>query len=240
MRSFQPKWLHLYKPWLIYSKNQHGGFCNPCIIFATGYRGNDPGVPVCSPPRNLTKALEILKKHQEKEYHHTAVIQADKFLQRTEGKPDIHQHIEQGLSDRIAQNRKKLGSIIDTVVLCGCQNIALRGQHDSAKDAKTDETANHTNFRALLNFRAEAGDDILAKHLENTGKNATYTLADIQNQLICILGHQIHDQILNKVKKAPWFTVIADEVTDTSDKEQLSLVLRLVSQVLSEVRVIFK
>ena len=49
-----------------------------------------------------------------------------------------------------------------------------------------------------------------------------------QNQIIDILSNQIQQAILKKVKKAQWFTVIADEVTDLSNKELLSLVLRYV------------
>ncbi len=43
-----------------------------------------------------------------------------------------------------------------------------------------------------------------------------------------MLSDQVRQQVIDKVKAATWFTVIADEVTDVSNKEQLSLVLRYV------------
>ena len=69
---------------------------------------------------------------------------------------------------------------------------------------------------------------VIGEHLATAARNATYTSSVIQNQLVDVLCHQIRQKILDKVKRATWYTVIADEVTDISNKEQLSLVLRYV------------
>lgn len=65
-------------------------------------------------------------------------------------------------------------------------------------------------------------------HLQRAARNVTYTSPDTQNQLISILGDHIRDVILRKVRSSLCYTVIADEVTDCSNKEQLSIVLRYV------------
>ena len=82
------------------------------------------------------------------------------------------------------------------------------------------------NFWALLDFRIEAGDMCLAEHLILAPGNAMYTSGQIQNELIDIIGRQIRQYIASQVQQAKWFTVIADEVTDASNKQQLSLVVR--------------
>ena len=85
-------------------------------------------------------------------------------------------------------------------------------------DIEKDSAEKHGNCLDLLKFRAEAGDVVLAQHLATSTRNATYTALDIQNQLMAILGNHIRDKILYKVKRAQFlFTVIADEVTDTSN-----------------------
>ena len=58
--------------------------------------------------------------------------------------------------------------------------------------------------------------------------SAMYTSSNIQNQNIKVLSDPVTQKIISKVIAATWFTVIADEVTDVSNKEQLSLVLRYV------------
>ena len=125
----------------------------------------------------------------------------------------------------MATNRQIVKSIIETLILCGRQNIPLRGHRDNLTDIERDpeDSSGHGNFWALLKFRNRSGDHVLSKHLD---KAATYTSADIQNQLLAIIGDHIQGQILSKVTEAVCFTIVADEVTDVSNKEQLSMVLR--------------
>ena len=84
----------------------------------------------------------------------------------------------------------------------------------------------HGNLWALLEFCISAGDTVLSNHLANAPMNATYTSPDIQNQIIHVLGDHIQEKILLKVQRAQCFTMIADEVTDCSNKEQLCIVPR--------------
>ena len=109
--------------------------------------------------------------------------------------------------------------------MCGRYKISLRGHRDNAIDVArdTEHVLSHGNFWALVSFRVDAGDTVLAKYLESARRNATYTSSDVQNQLITIIGDRIRNKILAKIAKAEWYTIVADEV---SNKEQLSLVLR--------------
>ena len=83
---------------------------------------------------------------------------------------------------------------------------------------------------ALLQFRVAAGDVVLRDHLAHSSKNATYTSSRIQNEILDIVGSAIARVIVQRVRDATFYTVIADEVTDCSNKEQLSLVIRYVSK----------
>ena len=55
-----------------------------------------------------------------------------------------------------------------------------------------------------------------------------YASSVIQNQVIDVLADQVRQKIIGNVQVAKWFSLIADDVTDVSNKEQLSLVLRYV------------
>ena len=70
----------------VYSEEKNGGFCLPCVLFATGYRGQDPGVLVSQPLTNFKKALEKIDGHRKKEYHSTAITRANEFQRIQEGK----------------------------------------------------------------------------------------------------------------------------------------------------------
>ena len=219
-------------PWLVYSKQKNGGYCLPCVVFAsTGYKGSNPGVLVSCPLTAFSKALEVLRKHADKGHHKAAVVRADEFKKTmTNQQPTIQSRLSQALAERVAINRQKLGSIMKTIVLCSRQNIAMRGHRDSVTDLERDVSGsdNHGNFLALLNFRIEASDTVLGEHLSTAARNATYISNTIQNQIIDVLADQVRQKIIQKVQAAKRYAVIANEVTDVSNKEQLSIVLRYV------------
>ena len=136
--------------------------------------------------------------------------------------PSIRTCLSEATAQQIATNRQKLHSIVETVVLCGRQNIPLRGHQDSTMDVEQTPNAQHGNFRALLQFRVAAGDTVLRDHLAQSSRNATYTSSRIQNQILDILGSTVVGEIVQRVRDATYYTIIADEVTDCSNKEQLS------------------
>ena len=97
-------------------------------------------------------------------------------------------------------------------------------------------STNHGNFCALLNFCISAGDTILRDHLQSAARNATYTSPDIHNQLISLLGDHIYNAILRKVCSSLCHTLIADEITDYFNQEQLCTVIRYVEPETASIR----
>jgi len=87
--------------------------------------------------------------------------------------------------------------------------------------------SNVGNFIELVRFRAET-DHLLAEHLKSAPHRSQYTSKTIQNELIDIIGCVIREQLLNEITQAKLFSVMADEVTDVSNKEQVSVVIRYV------------
>ena len=92
---------------------------------------------------------------------------------------NIQSQLDSILATRIAENRQKIKSIVKTIILCGQQNIPLRGRRDSMLDLERDEIASSGNFWALLHFRAAAGDSVLCNHLTHAPRNALYMSPDV-------------------------------------------------------------
>ena len=105
--------------------------------------------------------------------HKAAAGCAEDFLRVQEGKMlSISEQLSDIHRNTVELNRQKLRSIIKTVVLCGKQNMALRGHRDELSHLD-ESSGNPGNFQALLNFRVEAGDKVLANHFANGPRNAT-------------------------------------------------------------------
>ena len=229
-RIFQHNWLNTY-PWLRYSEVHNGGYCLPCVLFSSSPNDlrAEPGMLVKTPLTSFRKALELCNKHADKLYHKTAVTKLEAFRKvMTSQQPSIREQLNKAAAQMVATNRKKLRSITETIILCGRQNIPLRSHRDSGMDVECDTNVSRGNFWALLQFRVAAGDITLGEHLAKAPRNAIYTSPDVQNQVINILGDHIRGKILSKVREAQFFTLVADEVTDSSNMEQLSIVLRYV------------
>ena len=160
-----------------------------------------------------------------------------KLLSDSSGVTDpINLILNTNLKNKIAENREKLTPIVDTIKLCGHLGLSLRGHRDDTKfHAEIGEYSSGQvgNFIELLNFRVRAGDKVLEKHLQNSSKNAKYISKEIQNELITCCGEVIRERIISEVKINKLFSIIADEASDSSNQEQMSLVLRFVDEELN-------
>src|SRR5207248_5508109 len=88
-------------------------------------------------------------------------------------------------------------------------------------------------LRAAICFRLQAGDKFLEQHIQNSSANATYLSWKVQNEIISECGSLILQSIVSAVghgeyaQKAPeFFSMLADETTVASGKEQFSISVR--------------
>ncbi|XP_069700787.1 52 kDa repressor of the inhibitor of the protein kinase-like [Periplaneta americana] len=110
------------------------------------------------------------------------------------------------------------------------QNIPLRGHRDDGAIDLESENQNEGNFRELLKYRVDAGDQILHSHLKNAPKNSSLTSKTTQNDLINCCGTIIEKKIVEEVNQSKYFSILVDETTDISSNEQLSLCVRFVDR----------
>ncbi|XP_046851760.1 52 kDa repressor of the inhibitor of the protein kinase-like [Xenia sp. Carnegie-2017] len=139
--------------------------------------------------------------------------------------------MDAGIKKEIEQNREILSPIIDSVIFCGRLGLPLRGHRDDSKYHPTVgcySSGGVGNFIETLNYGVRRGDKVLENHLKNCGKNRSYISKTSQNKIIKCCGQVISNQIISDIKKRKFFSVIADEASDSSYKEQMSLVLRFV------------
>ena len=59
-------------------------------------------------------------------------------------------------------------------------------------------------------------------------KQNKYSSGDIQNEVLQIMALSILREISSSIRETDWFTIMADECTDVSNKEQFVICLRWV------------
>ena len=102
--------------------------------------------------------------------------------------------------------------------MMGKRNIAIRGHQDE-----------DSNFMMMLSLLAKE-NSVLRDQLENAPRVSKYTCPDIQNETIFFSAKQILDGIINNCKRSVIYALIADESTDVTSKEQISICIRFVGR----------
>ena len=226
-------------PWLAYSTSKAGLFCRFCVLFAknsVGTSGVSAGTLVSKPLTRYVKLTDqkgtgILDVHSSRKYHENAVQDAANFANAmNDRQKDIGLQLDRQAARVEEETRKNLKPIIKLITVCGKQNIPLRGHRDSGR-VGVEHTDNEGNFRALLRYRAEVDQD-LREHLESAPNNALYVSPRIQNEIIDCIGSLMEAKVVNSVRQSTagqCFSILADETTDISCREQLSIFVRHVS-----------
>lgn len=200
--------------WMRYSVSLDAVFCAPCFLFnPVDSREKSFSMSEVDDWKNINS---LAKRHDGLLQHRSSVQAAENFVHSRQGKREsVASMISSSHKKVVAENRYALSKIIDVIILCGRQNIPLRGHVEE-----------RSNFLAILHEIAK-GDQALSDWLAlRSGSRSTYLSPDIQNELINFCGQQILDQIIDDCRRSTYFAVIADECTDVATKEQLSICVR--------------
>lgn len=215
-RSCQSSWFAKWK-WLHYDAEKDAVFCHTCVTacrkkkLLTKGNAKDSAF-LTSGYCNWKDATVALPNHETSVLHRSAV-------EFTNAIPAAHGDIAVLLSSQNAKqqesNRRCLAKVFECVRFLARQGVALRGDGDE-KDG---------NLSQLLRLRA--GDDsVLAEWLSR--KNDRYTSPECQNEILDIMAKSIMAELAEIVRRCRIFAIMADEVTDISNKEQLAVCFRSV------------
>jgi len=178
-RSFRYSWIEKY-PWLVYSPRLDGVFCIYCALF-TKDRGSRCSL-VNQPFTKWTRSSHVFKDHASSKSHFNAITDSETYQECLKhGDRALPIIMEKKKEEMIRENHELLTCIVNAIVFCGRQCIALSGDAIGV-----DQPGNPGNFLAILKLMSR-NNSILSHHLSDARqKNAKYISPDIQNQLINI------------------------------------------------------
>jgi len=174
-----------------------------------------------------------LTSHLRNAFHEDCSTRAHAFVQLKHSQSgDIAQQLDSAAAAQRERNRRALQRIIQAIEFHGRLGIALRGHRDCG-DLRVPECGGEIdytqgNMRATLQLMVACNDEALKQHLTTTGRNATYISPASQNLLIDAIAAVIRRHVVAEVNDAGYFSILADETTDFSHKEQLAVCVRYV------------
>ena len=132
---------------------------------------------------------------------------------------------------RSEKNRYYMASIIDVVQFLCLNKLAFRGDGKSGLNTLFDDDENEPSglFLRLFEYTLKK-DEKLRTIYKSIPKNASYTSARFQNELIEILKSVIVKTMVDDVKSAdiPLLTIKVDGTRDKTNIENISVVIRYV------------
>ena len=155
----------------------------------------------------------VIKKHQQSKLHIEAM---EVIVTIPKTVPDVSTLLSKACRDEMVHSRNMLTIILSSVRYLARQCLALRKSDGS-----------ESNLIQLLQLRAEDNSQITNWLTKGRRK---YTSHENQNEMLTIMARFVQNQILNKVRKSPFITIMVDETTDVSNKEQLTFIIRSVDE----------
>lgn len=206
---FQTKWYQQFT-WLHYIAEKDSVFCFTCLTatkrsLLSQSTKTEPAFTVHG-FRNWKKAKERFLIHQNGQQHREALT---KIL--AEKNNSIISGMNNATIASIQQNREALKAICSSLKFLARQGLAVQGHGEDSG-----------NFMELLRLRV--------KDIPALGpwlmRSKLFTGHEVQNEILDIMATKITTKLANDVKSADYFSVIADETTDISTKEQMSIIFR--------------
>ena len=219
-RSFQPQWFQKW-PWLHYDEVGDSAFCSICVQAA---RSESLTSVKFAEPSFITRGFSNWKdasgergafnRHESSICHKTA-FEAVVTLPKTT--KDVGELLSVQHAEEKAVNRKNLLVIAENIKFLARQGLALRG----------DGSDNDSNFHQLLLLREKENPTVQRLFSKKTDK---YTSPQIQNELLQIMALTLLRDIANSIRNSPFYCIMADEVTDSSNREQVVLCFRWIDK----------
>lgn len=191
--------------------------------------GNQALEQLCFKPfQAWKKAHDKFNKHESSNYHKQSILEYQSHYSIASDKTlPINLQLDINKEKQRTNNRKIIIPVIQTIIVCDRQGIALRGHKDFGPLNLEEPIENDGNFRNFLRHYLKAtvyaGNDSYLLARENCGRNAQYTSPQIQNEIVESCFEIILSKIVNKINKNCYFS---NETSDISGTEQFSLCAR--------------
>lgn len=235
-RCFSRTFLHRILPngekvnrrWMIYSIAKDAIFCFCCKLFSA----SNISLTSADGFRDWANAGARLAEHEKSKLHLEALLKWTETKQRFGKQCAVDEIHQQNIRDEKVRWRAVFDRLLSIIRYLAEHNLAFRGSVD--KLFKT----HNGNFLGLVQLISQF-DPVMKEHLRRIKDSEIhdhYLGKQIQNELINLMGDKVRETIVKKIKSVKYFAIILDCTPDISHQEQMSLVIRCVSDGLNQTK----
>ncbi len=212
---FRKDWFDEWK-WLNWDSNKSAVLCHPCHLanklnIKLLTHNSDPAFSKRG-YSNWKDATGDFTKHESCAAHRESVT---RLIHLKKGESVIAK-IDSQKQKQQKEARVALIKVVEVLRLLARQGLAVRGHTDQ-----------ESNFVQLLSL-VKKDNQILDSWLSRGDRKNKWLSHDIQNEFLTLMAHTVLRRIVSNISQSKYFGIIADETTDTSRKQQLSVCIRWV------------
>ena len=222
LRRFSVNWFKKWD-WLEYSVEKDAAFCFVCYLFKRDVEINNGGDAFVNGGFRGWNKPDRFQKHVGgiKSAHNVAY---EKYVNlRDAKKKSIEVLFDNASQSQMDSYHIRLNASLTCLRFLLGQGLAFRGHDES------EESYSRGNFLELLKWLGGKVDEIRKHTFQNAPKNCQLTSPKIQKDIINCCAKETTKRIIEEVGD-DYFSILADESSDVSKKEQLALVLRFVNR----------
>lgn len=233
-RRFSTKWLYKTMPngetvkrdWLTYSRHKGSVFCFSCLLFGK-YNLRPP--KLSDPDRgfsNWKKLNPKINEHENSQEHRNSYIHWKELERRLNSGHVITSELEKNIQSEKNKWRKILKAVINAILYCAENNLALRGSSNDIDDSNCGVFLK--TIKLIAKHDSEIQCHVEAIKIPHTGRHTSYFSNIIQNEVISLFAHEVKKIIISEIHKAKYFSISFDCTPDTAHKEQMTQIIRYV------------
>ena len=206
------------REYLVYSPSQGSLFCAPCKLFGGVSQFATSGF------NDWSHAGTRIAGHENSASHRDCLL---KLKNRGNEMSRIDKRLLSQHEQEVTYWRNVLKRVVSVVKKLASRGLAFRGDEEVFGSVK------NGNFMMCLELIAEY-DSFLSDHIArfgNSGKGSTsYLSSTTYEDLIRLMGKLVSEKIDNEVISFKYFSVIVDSTPDISHNDQLSVIVRYVTE----------
>lgn len=212
------------RDWLLYSPSKGAVYCFLCRLFGVNDKNGHSKLGCADGFNDWKHANERIADHEGSESHCKCMLV---WISRTAEQGKIHNELKRQYETESQYWSEVLKRVVAVIKFISERELAFRG------DDQQFGSPQNGNYLGCLELISQF-DPFLREHIArfgNAGKGTpSYLSSTVCEELIDLMGDKLLSVILDKIRMAKYFSIIVDSTPDISHSDQLTFIVRYVSE----------
>ncbi len=215
---------NVQRDWLLYSPSKGAVYCFVCRLFGGNDNNAHSKFGGTDGFNDWKHANDRIVEHEGSESHHKCMLV---WITRTAGEGKIDNELKRQYETESQYWSEVLKRVVAVIKFISERGLGFRG------DNRQFGSPQNGNYLGCLELISQF-DPFLREHIVrfgNAGKGTpSYLSSTVCEELIDLMGDKMLSVILDKIRMAKYFSLIVDSSPDISHSDQLTFVVRYVSE----------